>query len=38
MLAAEQGIAMLPDGMHWAIRSASRIYQRIGRVLRAQGL
>ncbi len=36
-LAAEVGIAMLPDGMHWAIRSASRIYQRIGRVLRAQG-
>ena len=36
-VAAEVGIAMLPDGMHWAIRSASRIYQRIGRVLRAQG-
>lgn len=36
--AAEQGIAMLPDGAQWAIRSASRIYQRIGRVLRAQGL
>ena len=29
--AAEVGIAMLPDGVQWAIRSASRIYQRIGR-------
>ncbi len=35
--AAEVGIAMLPDGAQWAIRSASRIYQRIGRALRAQG-
>lgn len=36
-LAAEPGIAMLPDGAQWAIRSASRIYQRIGGVLRGQG-
>ncbi|HND11772.1 MAG TPA: phytoene/squalene synthase family protein [Pseudomonadota bacterium] len=35
--AAEVGIAMLPDGVQWAIRSASRIYQRIGRALKAQG-
>lgn len=35
---AEAGIAMLPDGVQWAIRSASRIYQRIGRALKAQGL
>lgn len=35
--AAEPGIAMLPDGAQWAIRSASRIYQRIGRVLAGQG-
>ncbi|HMU38402.1 MAG TPA: phytoene/squalene synthase family protein [Pseudomonadota bacterium] len=35
--AAERGIFLLPTSVRWAIRSASRVYQRIGQKVAAQG-